>query len=125
MTITLTTENWQQHANCADVPPELMQPEIATAEDIDVAKATCGKGTAFECPVLAQCRELAESQTSRGEGTSAYGVHASKWYGHQPAPVLFCRWCSSPLAAMRSRRAYCNDTCRKRASRAREAASAA
>lgn len=106
MDLQLTTENWQKDANCADVPPDLMQPEVASDEDVAVAKSTC-RG----CPVMAQCRALAESHPG------AYGVHAGRWYGHKPAPVVCCTWCGSPLMALTSRRSYCNDTCRKRASR--------
>lgn len=111
--ITVTTENWQQDANCAGVDPDLMQPEIASDEDVNVAKATCGRGTPFECPVLLQCKGLAESQPG-----GAYGVHAGEWYGHKPAPVVLCTWCGLMLSGQRSTRSYCNDTCRKRASRA-------
>jgi len=106
--ITVTAENWQQDANCADVPPDLMQPEVASDEDVRLAKSTC-----TGCPVMAQCLELAKSQTD------PYGVHAGRWFGHKPAPVVCCTWCGDLLTtATRSTRSYCNDTCRKRASRA-------
>lgn len=113
MDLHLTTDNWQADANCRDTNPDVMQPEVASDEDVNEAKAVC-KG----CPVRLQCLELAKSQPD------PYGVHAGQWFGHKPAPVVCCAWCSTPLTAQRSTRSYCNDTCRKRASRAAARAAA-
>lgn len=109
--LALRSSNWQTEAACRDTDPDTMQPEVASQEDIERAKAVCGP-----CPVYRLCRELAESQLG------AYGVHDGEWFGPPPAPVLFCQWCRGALASSRSTRSYCNDTCRKRASRAAAAA---
>lgn len=114
--ITVTTENWQARANCRDVTPETMQPEVATTRDVHAAKLICNG-----CPVLAQCKALAESQLG------AYGIHAGEWYGPFPRTVgALCEWCGDeipdPDGANRATRRFCGDNCRKRAKRARQAA---
>lgn len=66
--------DWRALANCRDVDPDVMQPEVAAPEDVEEAKAHCAG-----CPVLEQCRQLALSQ-----GDGAYGVHAGEWFGTPP-----------------------------------------
>lgn len=110
--ITVTTENWQKDANCRDVSPETMQPEVATVRDIYAAKLVCNG-----CTVRLQCKALAESQPG------AYGVHAGEWYGPNPGTTEACGWCGSPLVDTQSaRRQFCGDACRKAAARARKSA---
>lgn len=106
--ITVTTENWQARANCRDVTPETMQPEVATTRDICAAKLVCNG-----CPVLAQCKALADSQPG------AYGIHAGEWYGPNPGTADTCSWCGVELLETTShKRRFCGGTCQKRASRA-------
>lgn len=115
-------------ANCRTIAPESMQPEQATAEDVEQAKAVCGKGTAYECPLLEQCRQLAlEQQGGDGEGldVSPYGVHAGEWWGRAPKLVRACQWCDEPvvMGEKGGRPAtYCGARCRVAAKRARDAA---
>ena len=113
--ITVTTENWQARANCRDVAPETMQPEVATTRDIYAAKLICDG-----CPVALQCKALAESQAS------PYGIHAGKWYGLNPGTADTCTWCGVELEDTTShKRRFCGGTCQKRASRAAAAANTA
>lgn len=118
--ITVTAENWQARANCRDEDPERMQPEVATRAAVEDAKLVC-----TGCPVFDQCKALADSQLS-----GAYGIHAGKWYGQYPRVVdAACEWCTQPIpdpnGANRATRRFCSDNCRKKAKRARLAASAA
>ena len=113
--ITVTTENWQARANCRDVTPETMQPEVATAQGIAAAKLNC-----LDCPVRVRCKALADSQPG------AYGIHAGEWYGPNPGTADTCSWCGVELLETTShRRRYCGGTCQKRASRAAALANSA
>ena len=107
--LTLTSENWQARANCRDVAPETMQPEVATRRDIYAAKLICS-----DCPVRLQCKALANSQPG-----GAYGIHAGEWYGPNPGTAETCSWCGVEMVDTAShKRQFCGDTCRKRAARA-------
>lgn len=118
------SNEWMDRANCVtrgDVSPDMMQPERATRREVEEAKAVC-EG----CPVKAQCRELAESQTSRLGGTSAYGVHAGEWWGPDPIweTERLCEDCGALFRTeVGSRQArFCSHRCQKKAYRARMSA---
>lgn len=103
---------WQDQAQCLGVDPNDMQPAEADAETIAVAARVC-RG----CPVIEQCRELAEGQLG------AYGIHAGKWYGEPPAiPSVSCAWCGDevPNAPGGRTRLYCSTTHRVEAFKARQ-----
>lgn len=106
---------WQQLARCRNEDPDSMQPERATPDEVEAALAVCSG-----CPVIEQCRQLAESQPG------AYGVHAGEWWGDPPHSPLVkpCAWCggdmdNDPLGRPRE---YCSKAHREAARRARAAA---
>lgn len=112
-TATAEAWAWQERAACRNVTPETMQPEVATDAGVRAAKGICGRGTPDECPVLLQCKALAESQAM------PYGIHAGQWYGPNPATADTCNWCGVELEDTTShKRRFCGGTCQKRASRA-------
>lgn len=88
------SDDWQNRANCRDVGPDLMQPEVATADQVAAALAVC-EG----CPVRAQCLALAKSQAD------PYGVHAGRWFGPPPRDPSLppCEWCGAPVTSKRSK----------------------
>jgi hypothetical protein len=74
------SEAWQNEAQCRDVDPDFMQPEVATPVQVAEAKAYC-----FGCPVFEQCAEAAYAQRSPESGENiAYGVWAGEWFGDLP-----------------------------------------
>lgn len=74
------SEHWQDWARCRNEDPNVMQPEVATAEQIAEAIAVCNG-----CPVLEQCRASALAQRSPETGkNTAYGVWAGEWLGDKP-----------------------------------------
>ena len=109
--ITVTDENWQARANCRATDPDTMQPEYATPEEVETAKAVC-----VGCPVRGECRELARSQPG-----GAYGVHDGEWWGPPPRELTkVCEWCGALVDdTERSTRRFCKDSCRKSYSRAK------
>lgn len=114
MDLTLLTtrpaRDWRARAYCLDVDPEDMQPEVATPEDVELAKRVC-----LGCPVWRECRELANSQVG-----GAYGIHNGVWYGEPPRlPERECEHCGEVFAVQRSTAAYCGANCRQAARRAK------
>lgn len=109
------SEDWRHRANCRDVDPNVMQPEVASAADVDAAMAHC-----VGCPVRLECRQLAMSQSS------PYGIHAGQWFGEPPRDpgAHRCEWCGTRVAGERATATYCGSRCRTAAWRARAAASA-
>lgn len=101
---------WQQLARCRNEDPEFMQPEFATPEQVEEAKAVC-----IGCEVRVQCRELAKGQPA------AYGVHAGEWWGEGPRrPKLrACGWCEGEMDDAAASAEYCSTRCRVAAHRAR------
>lgn len=101
------SDDWQNRAECRSVDPGLMQPEVASVEDVEAAKAVCAG-----CPVIDQCAELA------GTMPDAFGVWAGQWLG--PAPVDpstgRCEWCGEAASAGAR---YCGGAHRVAAHRAR------
>lgn len=106
-----SAENWQERANCRASDPETMQPECATREQVETAKAVC-----VGCPVRANCRELAKSQLM------PYGVHDGEWWGPPPRVLAeTCEWCGDKTGdSQRITRRFCSDRCRKAARRAEQ-----
>lgn len=88
------SENWQNQAQCRDVEPDVMQPEVASPAQVAQARAVCDG-----CPVIDACRATAADQRSPETGkNTAYGVWAGVWWG--PAPRVpaaeVCGQCGDP-----------------------------
>lgn len=105
----MSSHQWRDDANCRDTDPNTMQPESATADELAAAFRVC-----TGCPVLEQCRQLAEDQLG------AYGIHAGTWWGDLPAnpEVPVCQWCLEQ-PAKGTRATYCSTRCQVAAWRAR------
>jgi hypothetical protein len=101
--------DWRDHAACLEVDPESMQPEVATPEDVELAKRVC-----IGCPVRLDCRALADSQAE------AYGIHDGRWYGEAPKlPERQCEHCGNSFPVQRNSATYCGARCRQAARRAK------
>lgn len=107
---------WVKLGNCRATDPATMQPEVATPDEVETAKAVC-----HGCPVFDQCRTEARADSG------AYGVWAGDWYGQPPRDPSRrpCQWCAGDLPEDAGPAArYCGDACRQAASRARRDAAA-
>lgn len=118
MDLTLLTDpadrDWRDRANCLQVDPDDMQPEVATPEDVELARRVC----AF-CPVRVECKALADGQYE------AYGIHAGEWYGEAPRlPERECEHCGELFAVQRSTARFCSANHRQAARRAGQRTSA-
>jgi len=109
---------WQDQATCVQlgVPPDMMQPERATPDELAEAMAVCE-----HCPVKRECHDLAYSQRSDTGQPVAYGVHAGKWWGDPPVSplVVTCEWCGTTVETDRTGQRYCGPAHRVAAHRAR------
>lgn len=104
--------DWRHQAACRDTDPNTMTPERATPAAVAAAVAVCDG-----CPVLEQCRALAQEQL----GT--YGVWAGEWWGDPPRAERLqeCDWCGKPMQVQEvgRPRLFCRKQCNDRANYAR------
>lgn len=117
MTHTVSELDWRHQAACKDADPEVMQPEVASEQDVlDAIRAHC-----LGCPVWDECLQLAKDQVG-----GAYGIHGGQWFGDAPRRpgAGECGWCGGELEGERSTSRYCSAACRQAAHRARNAVSA-
>lgn len=107
--LTPVERDWRSAANCLEVDPESMQPEVATPEDVQLAKRVC-----IGCPVRTECREMARNQPG-----GAYGIHDGTWYGEEPRlPERECEHCGALFPVQRSTARFCSAAHRQAAGRA-------
>lgn len=106
-------EDWRGRAQCLDLDPNTMQPDVASPAEVEAAMRVC-----VGCPVLEQCDQLRASQRE------PYGVFAGKWWGDPPRnpDVTWCGWCGGSTGT--AKRSYCSTRCQVAAWRARQAVSA-
>lgn len=103
-------QQWEHHAACLGVDPELFYPGKEDPADLAAARAVCA-----ECPVAADCLEYA---ILNGE---KYGIWGGKSEKERRAirrerrlagqPNALCAICGDPFVSTNNNARYCGDAC--------------
>ena len=108
------SRRWMAKSACLDTDSGVMQPEVASREDVNRAMVENCHG----CPVRLECLRDAEGQDG------PYGIWGGKWFGDPPKrPMLqlVCTQCGGGFEAQKATAMVCSPRCRKAMSRERAA----